>query len=318
MHQLCIPGTDLAVSSLCYGVAGFGTVVRDAAMDALFTAFVERGGNFFDTAHCYAFWLPDGLGASERALGSCLRRYGRAGMVVATKGGHPDGGPGYPRPDGYLAPEVVARDIAESLDRLGLDHIDLYFLHRDDQRVPVGELLDGLNAELRAGRLRALGASNWTTARLDAAHAYAAAHGLHGFVAAQSEWNLAQQNRLPAGHDDRAMRALTPADIAWHETSRLPLLAYSSTARGYFATGGQAAAGDYDNPVSRARLARVQQLAAEFDCSPNLLALAALLHRRFPVIPLLGTTDLSHLVDALDADTVPLTARQRRWLWEGR
>src|SRR4051794_1197909 len=140
MKQHAIPRTQLTVSSLCLGTGSFGTGVKGAEMERLYALFREAGGNFFDTAHCYAFWIEGGLGASERGLGECIRRFGdREAVVIGTKGGHPDNGPSYRRSDRYLAPEVIAADVSDSLERLGVDTIDLYFLHRDDPRVPVGE-----------------------------------------------------------------------------------------------------------------------------------------------------------------------------------
>lgn len=310
MRQSQLPHSELTVSALCYGAASFGTGVQGAAMDRLFGLFREAGGNFFDTAHCYCFWIDGGLGVSERALGDCLRRHGgRDEVVIATKGGHPAVGTAYPRPDDYLAPRVIAGDIDDSLARLGVTAIDLYFLHRDDPRLPAGEIIETLNAEIKRGGIRYLGASNWTAARLAAANAYAAAHGLHGFVASQPQWNLAAPN-LPLA--DLTMRFLTAEDRQWHAESGLPVTPYSSTACGYFATGGQA--GGFDNPTSRARLARAQQLAAELGSTPNQVALAYLLHQPFPVHPILGTTNPDHLADALCAPALSLTREQVGWL----
>src|SRR5690349_18316917 len=94
-----IPHTDLKVSALCCGLGSFGSRVKGAEMERLFATFRAAGGSFFDTAHCYAFWLEEGAGSSERALGECLRRFGgREEVVIGTKGGHPDMGAGYPRP----------------------------------------------------------------------------------------------------------------------------------------------------------------------------------------------------------------------------
>src|SRR5262249_49753406 len=147
----------------------------------LYDTFREAGENLFDSAHVYAFWLPGGSGASERALGEIVRRRGdRANVVLATKGGHPHMKGGYERPERYLSPEVIAGDIAESRGRLGVEAIDLYFLHRDDLRVPVSEIMDALEEHIAAGRVREIGASNWTTARIEEANRYAAARGRRG------------------------------------------------------------------------------------------------------------------------------------------
>src|ERR1043166_2480787 len=103
MESYRLPHTDLEVSALCLGTGSFGTSIKDGEADRLVAAFLEAGGNFFDTAHCYAFWKPNGLGASERELAACLRRLGALeGTVIATKGGHPDQGEAYPRPVDFL------------------------------------------------------------------------------------------------------------------------------------------------------------------------------------------------------------------------
>ena len=316
MRQQHLPNTTLTLSTLGYGVAAFGTGVQGEAMARLYGLFREAGGNFFDTAHCYCCWLEGGDGASERALGECVRRFGgREELVIASKGGHPAIPPRYPRPDHHLAPAVIAGDIDESLARLRMEAIDIYYLHRDDPRLPAGEIIETLNAEIRRGGIRYLGASNWTAARIAEANDYAGAHGLHGFVISQPQWNLAEP-KLP--FTDPSMRFLTAEDRAWHAAGGLPVAPYSSTACGYFATGGQSAtAGAFDTPTSRARLARAQRLATELGRTPNQIALAYLLGQDFPVIPILGTSQPAHLTDALQAPEIALTREQVRWLADG-
>lgn len=308
-----LPGTDLAVSALCAGAGSYGTSLQGDDLARLYLAFREAGGNFFDTAHCYGFWGAEGAGASERALGALVRRHDRREEVVlATKGGHPAVEPGYPRPDGYLAPEVIERDVADSLEQLGVEQIDLYYLHRDDSRVPVDEIIDCLNGQIARGRLCWLGASNWSLPRLAAANAYAAARGLRGFAAMQSQWNLAQTNLVPTA--DPTVRAVTPEEIPWYREHRFPVIPYSPTACGYFATGGQSGTEQFDNPASRRRLQCAEALAMELGCSPNQVALAWLLAQEFPVVPIVGTASVAHLRDALGAVTVSLTPEQRDWL----
>jgi 1-deoxyxylulose-5-phosphate synthase len=315
MKQHLIPNTTLHVSALCYGLGPFGSGVKGAAMERLFATFREAGGNFFDTAHCYAFWLPEGAGCSERALGECLRRFGgREEIVIGTKGGHPEAGPDYPRPDCYLAPELIASDIGDSLERLGVETIDLYYLHRDDPRIPAGELIESLNGEIERGRIRHLGASNWPVARIEEANAYAAAHGLQGFVASQPQWSLGEPNWQPG--PEPTMRSVADEDRAWYASHSLAVIPYSSTSNGYFATGGERGR-DYQNPRNEARLQRAQQLADELGCTPNQVALAYLMNQEFLVVPIIGTANQEHLEDALGAVQVEITPEQARWLREG-
>lgn len=308
-----IPNTHMTVSAICYGTAGFGVYVRGESLDRLYALYRTAGGNFLDTAHCYSFWVENGNGASERAVGELVRRHNdRDKVVIATKGGHPDGGPSYARPDAYLAPEVVQRDIDESLQRLGLDYVDLYLLHRDDARVPVEEIIDMLNEEVADGRIRNLGASNWTTERIAQANAYAASHHLQGFAVSEPQWSLAVPNGAPPTSDP-AMRSLSDDDVQWHVKTGFPVIAYSSTAHGYFA-GSKQAENDYDNEQSRTRRERVRQLAIELGCTPTQVALAYLLHQPFLTIPIIGTLNPEHLHDALGAADVKLTREQVVWL----
>jgi aryl-alcohol dehydrogenase-like predicted oxidoreductase len=316
MKHVLIPGTSLRVSEIALGAMPWGTRAPADAAAALYDAYRAAGGNVVDTAHIYAAWEPGGGGASERAVGEVLRRHGdRRQVIVISKGGHP-AEPFYPRPDRYLAPETVRRDITESLDRLGLDMIDLYFLHRDDRRVPVGEIIDLLNEEVLAGRIRYFGASNWATDRLEAANRYADGGSYTGFVASQPEFNLARPN-APMHADDPALRWLSPADVAWHARTGLPAFCYSPAARGYFATAGQRGATAYDNDLSRARLARATGFAAHVGATVSQIALAYVLAQPFPAFPIVGTADPAHLRDALGAPRFRLTADQVRWLENG-
>jgi aryl-alcohol dehydrogenase-like predicted oxidoreductase len=309
-----IPQTDLRVSQLCYGGVSWGTKVRGDEMDRLINAFRDLGGCFFDTAHCYSFWLPGGTGSSELALGDYFRRNGMKGAVVATKGGHKSE-PGYRKVDRHLSAARIASDIDDSLARLGVETIDFYWLHRDDTRTPAGEVIETLNAEVKRGRIRYLGASNWTMARIDEANTYAKSHGLRGFVASQPEWSLGAPDTTArvAG----LLRFFDGDDRRRCESQGFPVIPYTPTAGGYFGSDGQRAKHDFDNAVTRGRLARVRQLASELGASRNQIALAYLRSHPFPVIPIVGTTNIDHLRDADDATRVKLTAQQITWLRDG-
>lgn len=315
MELLTLPGTDLRVSRLCAGGVSWGTALRGEEMDRLLNAFRQAGGNFFDTAHCYSFWLPGGTATSELALADYLRRQGgRSGVVVATKGGH-SSLKGYRIVDRHLSPARVAADLDDSLARLDTETIDLYWLHRDDPREPAGEVIETLNAEVRRGRVRYLAASNWTAERITQANAYARAHGLQGFVAMQPEWSLAQPNPQPRA--GTGLHFFSQADRDWCARENMAVIPYTPTAGGYFASSGQSGRHGFENPTSRARLARVEQLARELGRSANQIALAYLMSHPFPVMPIVGTTKLDHLADAVAATECQLTAAQLAWLHGG-
>ena len=191
-----------------------------------------------------------------------------------------------------------------------MDQIDLYFLHRDDLRVPVSEIMDALNIEIGRGRIRSLGASNWTTHRIEEANLYAAQHHLNRFAASQPQWNLAHPNPL----GDPTMKFLEPDDALWHTQHQLPVVAYSPTACGYFASDHPNTGQAFDNLISQERRQRARELAVELSVTPNQIALAWLMSQDFPVIPILGTTNPDHQADALRATSIHLSASQREWL----
>ena len=316
-----IPNTDLKVSSLCYGVMRFGCEVHGQEMHELYRVFCESGGNFFDTAHCYSCWYPNGDGCSERSLGECIKKFGnRQDVVVSTKGALFDMGKNYPRPADCMTPAVIASDISDSLERLQIDQIDLYTLHRDDPKHPAEEIIETLNAEIKRGRIRYIGASNWTTDRIAAANAHAAARGLQGFVAASPQWNLGRPNHPSIGWDgshDETTHLMTDDDIRWHRQTQVAVMPWTPTAYGFFDGLESTNAMSFDNPDSRARRDRAAQLGKELGATTSQIAMAYLLAYDFPVFPIIGTTNLARLKESLAAAEIALTPKQRDWLLNG-
>jgi aryl-alcohol dehydrogenase-like predicted oxidoreductase len=306
MKILQLPGTDLKVSHISYGTTGFdGKFPVESGLE-LVKKYLEMGGNFIDTAHCYSFWVPGGSGASERFVGMAVREFGRESFVIATKGGH-SAVPPDPRPDAFMSPEMIRKDLNESLERLGLPQVDVYYLHRDDPRVPVGEVMSALNERAASGEVRYLGASNWSVERYLAANLYAEENGLQPFVILQNQWSLAQPDWSDL-ESPGAMRYVLDSELATLEREVIPVAAYTATAGGYFATNGKT--GGPDNERNRRRLEAANELAVNKGCSPNQIALAFLLNHSFPVVAVIGTRDLDHLEEAMRASEVELNAAE--------
>jgi len=215
-----IAGVDKPVSRLIQGttVLGGEPETHFELLDAIF----EAGCTAFDTAHVY------GGGRSERALGRWIAaRDVREKVVIVDKGCH------HSRERKRVTPEDIAADLADNLDRLETDYVDLWLFHRDDPDVPVGPLVDALNEHLAAGRIRAFGGSNWTHERIAEANAYAEARGLTGFAASSPNLSLAVPREMPwegclsiSGPDAADARA-------WYERTQMPLLSWSSLAGGF-------------------------------------------------------------------------------------
>lgn len=307
MTAVNICGGMLRVSRMCLGCMQFSAMDRKAVFD-LIDAYRDCGGNFFDTAHCYCSWLPSGAGSSESVLGLYIKeRRCRDQVVLATKGGHPSM-PNYRTVNNYLSRERVGADIDDSLGRLMVDRIDLYWLHRDDPGIDAGEIVEMMNDEVSKGRIRSFGASNWTSRRISEANDYAKRRGMQGFSASQPKWSLlehpvmTQEERLARG----VLLHMDDADRRWHTETQLPAVCYSPTGRGFFATGGRAPS-DLIAPENTARAGRVSRLAEKKGRTPGQIALAWLLAQPFPVIPILGTSSVEHLNDAMAAEAVNLS-----------
>ncbi len=290
---------------LGYGAGSLGTALTGDAATRHVAIYLEAGGNVFDTAHVYACWQPGGVGASERELGRVLKQLGVLESVfIVTKGGHPAFGTEYPRPTHFLAPEVLQQDITESCERLGVERIPLYLLHRDDGVTPLDEILE----PLQDPRLGAIGVSNWSVQRIAMANAVANGRGWKGFSTNQIQGSLATPTWLPT--EDPTTRSLTKAEIDFG----LPLMFYSATAGGYFAgkTGKL-----YDMPENSARRERAQKLAEKIGATATQMALAWLRRLPLPTLPLFGTTNTEHLQEILGAVKLSLTPDEAQWLTEG-
>ena len=318
MQSSVLPQTDLRVSQLCLGTADLGSSVNRADAFRLLDAFLDRGGNFLDTAHIYADWQCDILGMSEKTIGAWLAsRACRDRISIATKGGHPPLGLPVPR----LAPELIGLDLQESLRRLGIDQIDLYWLHRDDPARPVAQILDTLETARQAGRIRWYAASNWSVARLQAAAEYATRQRIPGFVASQIQWSLAKVT--PACVGDPTMVEMDATIWRYHRETSLPVLAYSSQANGFFsgkyrrdepASGRPAVRQRYNSELNWGRLERAGKLARELGCHPNQIALAYLLSQPFPTFPIVGCHTPEQLRDSCAAAEISLTPAQVDYL----
>jgi 1-deoxyxylulose-5-phosphate synthase len=185
--------------------------------------------------------------------------------------------------------------------------------------VPVDEIVDALNAHVRAGRIREFGGSNWTPERLDAANAYAAARGLKGFALSSPNFSLAVPKETIW---DGCISANDPASRAWYTRTQMPLFAWSSQARGFFSglvTPENVAESEfmsrvYDSPENWERLRRARALGERRGFSAIQAALAWTLRQPFPVFSLVGPCSLEELRSCLGALELELSEEDVRWL----
>lgn len=318
MKYTTIPGTDLTISQAGLGSTSFGTGIPVEVCHAQLDAFFDHGGTFIDTARVYASWLPGGANASEQTIGAWLKKTGlRDRVVISTKGAHPERSTMHIH---RLSHEEITSDLEESLHHLRTDVIDIYWLHRDDVTVPVSDILGTLNEHVQAGKIRYLGASNWSVERIQQANDYAKANGLAGFVANQPMWSLAEPNRdnMP----DPTWEILDADGLAYHRKTGMALVAYTSQAKGYFTKLAENRVKDsdsqwYDNPTNAARFERIQALAHKYNVSITAITLAYITSQSFPTAAIIGPRTVAQLEDSLRHIDLTLTPEDVAWLENG-
>jgi aryl-alcohol dehydrogenase-like predicted oxidoreductase len=199
MEKRRIGSSDLEIAPLVLGGNVFGWTADEATSVRILDAFVDAGGTMIDTADVYSAWVEGHAGGeSETVIGRWLTRdpAKRAKVQIATKAGFQDG----------LAPDVIRASCEASLRRLGVETIDLYYHHKDDPNVPLAESLAAMDALVKAGKVRALGLSQYSAERLDEAMRTAEDNGLTRPCAFQTWYNLVDRDKLEGPLRDTALR----------------------------------------------------------------------------------------------------------------
>ena len=190
--------SGISVAPLALGGNVFGWTADEPTSFGILDAFVDAGGNMVDSADVYSAWVPGNKGGeSETVIGNWLRRdpAKRDKIVIATKVGFFEG----------LAPEKIAAACDASLQRLGIDTIDLYYHHKDDPNVPLADSLGAMDALVKAGKIRSIGLSQYSPERLDEAMRTADANGLTKPCALQTWYNLVEREKLEGALSDTAL-----------------------------------------------------------------------------------------------------------------
>jgi aryl-alcohol dehydrogenase-like predicted oxidoreductase len=296
-----LPSVAMPVSQLILGCDNKDTWEEGAPV---WDRWLSVGGNAFDTAYVY------GGGKHEKALGEWIAKRGVAKDVILTaKGAHTP----------HCTPEAIGKQLAESLERLQLDHAPVYIMHRDNPDVPVGEFVDALNALKAKGKIGVFGGSNWTVARFEEARRYAEAKRLQPLTILNNNLSLAVM-----------ARAVWPGCISSNTAETLTYLrstgtahfSWSSQARGYFLpealrnrlpedTRPETCFGSDANAERRRR---AETLAAKRNVTPNNVATAWVLNQSFPSFAIVGSRTVDEIDTTLPATSIRLTQEECAWL----
>jgi aryl-alcohol dehydrogenase-like predicted oxidoreductase len=294
--------STLEVSPLCLGSNVFGWTIDEKTSFAILDALVAAGFNFIDTADIYSTWVPGHKGGeSETIIGNWMKRSGnRSKVIIATKVGM-EMGPN----DKGLSRAYIFRAVERSLERLRTDYIDLYQSHQDDATTPIEETLEAYAELIKQGKVRAIGASNFTAERLAAALEASEQHGYPRYESLQPHYNLYER----AGYE----AAIEPLCLA----KGLGVIPYFSLASG-FLTGKYRSESDlaksprgagvkkYLNERGLRILAALDQVAREKHSTPGKVALAWLLARPSITAPIASATSVEQLHDLIDATKLAL------------
>jgi aryl-alcohol dehydrogenase-like predicted oxidoreductase len=295
--------SGLSIAPLMLGGNVFGWSADEATSFKLLDAFVDRGFNAIDTADSYSRWVPGHTGGeSETVIGNWLKKSGKRGkVVIATKVGS-DMGQGK-----CLKKDHILRSAEGSLKRLGIETIDLYQSHFDDEVTPVEETLEAYADLIKAGKVRAIGASNLSPARLKASLEASRKHGLPRYETLQPNYNLYDR----AGYEKDYEPIAT--------TEKIGVIPYYALAAG-FLTGKYRSKDEAEKSPTRgskvknyfdtrglAILKALGEMARAKSATPAQIALAWLMARPNITAPIASATTLDQLNDILGAAKLALS-----------
>jgi len=308
MQRRRIGRSELQVAPLMFGGNVFGWTADEATSFSILDAFVDAGLDFIDTADVYSAWAPGNQGGeSETVIGKWFRQSGkRDKIVLATKVAK------HPQRKGLSAANIQAA-VEDSLRRLQTDYIDVYFSHEDDTETPLAETLGAYQRLIEAGKVRVIGASNYSGARVDEALAISRQHGLPEYQVLQPEYNLYDRAEYETD--------IEPVAVA----HQLGVVVYWSLASG-FLSGKYRSQEDlankargsrvekYLNPRGLQILTALDRVAARHGSTPASVALAWLIARPSVTAPIASATSLQQLESLVAAVHLTLTSTDIREL----
>lgn len=295
-------------SKILLGTTYFGSLISiDDAFDIL-DKYYELGGNHIDCARMYSD------GEAEKIIGKWIKSRKVNKVLVSSKGGFPDMNNGG---KSRLSEKDIRFDMDLSLSSLCTDCIDFYWLHRDDENIPAGEIIEMMNRFVAEGRIRKFGASNWKSQRIDEANKYSEAHGLAGFEASQIRFSPAVI--APGGNDDPTLVDMSKEECSFYDKKKMPVAAFASQAKGFFsklANGGEASLSikshnRYFCDENLKRYGIIKELSEKYDCSIAAIVCASMCSIDSPdIFPIIGGSNPDQISDSMSGGDLVLERRE--------
>lgn len=312
-----LKNTDLNISSLALGTAGMGKKYDESLSKSFLDFYCEQGGNLIDTALVYASKAGSEF-MSEKIIGRWMKeRKNRDQIVLETKGGHPFG---WINSQKRCTGKHLLEDIERSLINLQTEYIDVYWIHKDDETVPVEELMEALRTIVEAGKARYVGISNWKKERLDEAVRYMKSTGGPEIVASQILYSIAQINE--ENRFDKEGVVMTQEEYEYYSRSDLTVFAYASQAHGFFAKyegdGNlpESLQSEYLNDYNIHLYKRLKKVAFDYDRTISEIAIAALVQRNdFEVVPVISFSREEQLKETVRGMELKLSAETLNYIF---
>ncbi|MBI9106643.1 MAG: aldo/keto reductase [Spirochaetales bacterium] len=311
-----ISGIKKKVSRIAQGTVLLKVLGKSNSFRILDAALAE-GINIFDSAHTYF------EGESDRIFGEWVESRGiREEIILLDKGA-------YPNTDrNRLTPFDITADLYDCLARLKFDYLDIFALHRDDESVPVGPIIEILNTHIKNGLIRAIGASNWTSGRIKEANEYAAEHGLAGFTLSSPHYSLAEQYEDPWGYNSVTLTGDTAGRAReWYRKTQMPVFSWSTLCGGFFS--GKYSRDNLDTFIEEKnkrvircygrepnfkRLDRCLEIATVHGATPSQIAVGWVLSGRLNCFPLIGSWTPEQVRQNAAASEIELTDSEVEYL----
>ncbi|WP_172282679.1 aldo/keto reductase [Chryseobacterium sp. LAM-KRS1] len=302
MKKRMIKNTDLSVAPINFGGNVFGWTLDEQQSFDILDQFTEAGFNFIDTADTYSWWVNGRGGQSEEIIGKWLKSRGnRNDLVIATKVGSETKEHGFD-----ISKKHILKSVDESLKRLQIDHIDLYYTHFDDHKTPVEETLEAYDEIIKAGKVRYIAASNLTPERLTASFEASEKNNLPRYVALQPHYNLLERGNFEKNYAPLVEKYDLSVFPYWSLAAGFLTGKYRSEADLSKSARGEGAR-KYLNEKGERVLKALDQVSEKHQANQASVALAWLLANPLITAPIVSATSQSQLQTLFKATELHLS-----------
>ena len=313
MKYIEVKGISEPVSQIVLGVT-WADPTNQELFDQITDTYVSCGGNVIDAGRFYG-----AHGEAEVCIREWLKKEGnREKVLIMDKCCHP-----FVKRNGFfdensrwrVSAELITEDLEFSLDRIGIDYFDLYLMHRDNEDIPVGELMDRLELHRKEGRIRAYGVSNWRKERVAEAVAYCEEKGYHGISLSSPSYSLATIINARW----KGCVYIGDEEAKWYTQQNIPIFSYSAQGAGFFGQLPERLklkdlSDAYVTPVNIEKLKRATELANEKGVSATNIALAYILNQGLLIAAVIGPRKVETLLDSIAAADIILTQKEIEYL----